>query len=433
LLQERGNLPRYGSCWKNAVEHVEEGCRTLSEDTQSDIALHITNCFLEMSGHETYNCELDKKPNIRGSCIASMSDRAFNVYTEFYTHTQNICWFLRGQVWHETIAENTLRVGKQLESSAKNQEEILKSQKESLVLQGKLLKYGKNLEKIMEEFYISTQQHNEILLLMSKSLGNLQSWLIGELSWVDLIVFYISASILTCIFTSTSRTITARLPILLLLMGNAVIERLICTAFTSNTTETELLLIQNEIYKYIWWLRKLFIIVAVFILVYKACYYKDLLCINNALLQKIYDQNLNMLEILEKRFQNNNGILNSSNGNISFTVENDLVKKSPKHSLNHHNNGMFKINNYTEIKREEETCERTAITKGFVHSPYKSKDLNIFRNKLNVNNSKLETTKESVPFSKLISGRQRLTPFRDLQNSERYNLRSRQGTPDLNI
>lgn len=405
----------------------------MSEDTQSDIALHITNCFLEMSGHETYNCELDKKPNIRGSCISSMSDRAFNVYTEFYTHTQNICWFLRGQVWHETISENTLRVGKQLESSAKNQEEILRSQRESLVLQEKLLKYGKNLEKIMEDFYISTQQHNEILLLMSKSLGNLQSWLIGELSWVDLIVFYVSASIVICIFTSTSRTITARLPILFLLLGNAVIERLICITFTSNKAEAELLLIQNEIYKYIWWLRKLFIILAFFILLYKACYYKDLLCINNTLLQKIYDQNLNILEMLKKRFQSNNDILNSSNGNVSFTVENDLVNESPKHSLNHHNNGVYKVNNYNEIKREEKTCERTAITNGFVHSPYKSKDLNIFRNKLNVNKDKLETTKESVPFSKLISGRQRLTPFRDSHSNERYNLRSRQGTPDSNI
>ncbi|KAJ8953959.1 hypothetical protein NQ318_019202 [Aromia moschata] len=129
LIKERSTLPQYGTCWKSAVEHLDEGCRYLSEDTQSDIALHITNCFLEMSGHETYNCELDRKPNLRAICISSMSDRAFNVYTEFYTHTQNICWFLRGQIWHETIAENTIKVGKQLKVTAQNQESLLQAQK----------------------------------------------------------------------------------------------------------------------------------------------------------------------------------------------------------------------------------------------------------------------------------------------------------------
>ncbi|KAJ8964774.1 hypothetical protein NQ317_007720 [Molorchus minor] len=78
LIKERSTLPQYGSCWKSALENLDEGCRYLSEETQSDIALHITNCFLIMSGHETYNCELDKKPNLRAICINSMSDRAFN-------------------------------------------------------------------------------------------------------------------------------------------------------------------------------------------------------------------------------------------------------------------------------------------------------------------------------------------------------------------
>lgn len=79
-----------------------------------------------MSGHETYNCDLDRKSNLRGICISSMTDRAFNVYTEFYTHTQNMCSFLRGLVWQEAIAESTHRVGAQLEMSARNQEDLLK-------------------------------------------------------------------------------------------------------------------------------------------------------------------------------------------------------------------------------------------------------------------------------------------------------------------
>lgn len=79
-----------------------------------------------MSGHEIYNCELDKKPNLRAICINSMSDRAFNAYTEFYTHVQNICWFLRGQVWHEKITETTMKVGVKLQESVTQQEKLVR-------------------------------------------------------------------------------------------------------------------------------------------------------------------------------------------------------------------------------------------------------------------------------------------------------------------
>lgn len=74
------------------------------------MALKLTNCFLDMSGHEEYHCESDRKQNLRKICISNMSDRAFNVYTEFYTHTQNICWFLRGQIWQEILVERTYEV-----------------------------------------------------------------------------------------------------------------------------------------------------------------------------------------------------------------------------------------------------------------------------------------------------------------------------------
>ncbi|KAK9701223.1 hypothetical protein QE152_g30763 [Popillia japonica] len=170
LLQERGNLPQYGNCWKSAIRHVNEGCRSLSEDTQAEISLQLTNCFLLMSGHDTYECELNKKPNLRAICINSMSDRAFNVYTEFYTHTQNICWFLRGQIWHETIAENTWKVGEQLHESAKNQEQILQSQRDSLELQEQLMKYSNALEKSMAKFYESSKDQQEILKIFSTSI-----------------------------------------------------------------------------------------------------------------------------------------------------------------------------------------------------------------------------------------------------------------------
>ncbi|XP_048520031.1 uncharacterized protein LOC109537806 isoform X2 [Dendroctonus ponderosae] len=172
LIKEKGTLPKYGACFKAALKHIDKGCRYLNEDTQSDIALHITNCFLQMSGHETYNCELDKKPNLRGICINSMSDRAFNVYTEFYTHTQNICWFLRGQIWHETISENTYRMGRQLAISVEQQQDFNRLQKESMELQVTMLEQGRFLERVLDDVANSTKGHQQLLKVVGFGMSN---------------------------------------------------------------------------------------------------------------------------------------------------------------------------------------------------------------------------------------------------------------------
>ncbi|KAK5641109.1 hypothetical protein RI129_009656 [Pyrocoelia pectoralis] len=290
LLQERTRLPTYGNCWKSAVEHLEEGCRSLSEETQSNIALHLANCFLEMSGHESYNCELEKKPNLKQICLSSMSDRAFNVYTEFYTHTQNICWFLHGQVWQEIMTDNTLKFAKQLDISAKNQDDILKAQKDSLELQEKLLRHGRTLEKVMEEFYVSTQQHHHILTLMASNMKSLQSWLIGELSWIDTIIFYIVTSIFIIVLTSTDRTSSARFPLWVLLILTIIIERLIYF-HVLNSYDKQVQDLHLIISKYVEWIRKTFYFVALCVLFHSASYYRNLNQINNRLLQEICNQN----------------------------------------------------------------------------------------------------------------------------------------------
>ncbi|KAK4874712.1 hypothetical protein RN001_014072 [Aquatica leii] len=321
LLQERKNLPTYGNCWKSAIEHIETSCRSLSEDTQSTVALHLANCFLEMSGHESYNCELEKKLNLKQICISSMSDRAFNVYTEFYTHTQNICWFLQGQIWQESIAENTFEVIKQLEQSVKQQEDILKIQKESLDVQEKLLKHGRDLENVMETLYSSIWVHQEMLSAMSSSLKSLQSWLIGEFSWIDLIVFYISTSILILLLTSSKQTANARLPLWILLISNGVVERFICTYIVNSYSGDDL---YSTLSMYIWWTRNSFYILALITLIYFAYCYEDLNIINNGLLQKVYNQNLSILnkfdEFKDKRLEN-------VQTNISFLQE--RVSRSP--------------------------------------------------------------------------------------------------------
>ncbi|XP_017782686.1 PREDICTED: uncharacterized protein LOC108567015 [Nicrophorus vespilloides] len=295
LLQERGALPKFGLCWKQAVEHIDEGCRQLSEETQSEISLHLTNCFLEMSGHKTYDCELSKKPNVRAICINSMSDRAFNVYTEFYSHTQNMCWFLRGQIWHETISENTQKVGKQLELSARNQMDLLLGQRESLEMQKKLIDYGKDLENIMGTFLDSARKHQELLLVMSNSLNGLQSWLFGEVSWWDSIVFYVTALIVATIFTSSNRTSNAKFPLLGLVVISIITERSCINVFY-RTFISDIIQTQTDYYSYVWYFRYLYIFVSMIILTVSIYKFKDYNVENNTLLVKL---DSNMLKILD--------------------------------------------------------------------------------------------------------------------------------------
>ncbi|XP_076263711.1 uncharacterized protein LOC143198410 [Rhynchophorus ferrugineus] len=299
VIKERGTLPKYGPCWKAALDDLNEGCRYLSEDTQSDIAMRITNCFLEMSGHETYNCEHDKKENLRRICINSMTDRAFNVYTEFYTHTQNICWFLRGQIWHETIAENTLKVGKQLELSAKKQEDLIKIQKESIELQEKMMKQGRYLENVLKDVYVSTQSHKEIIEILSRSITNLQSWIVGEISWIDSIIFNVFAMFLIFMVTSSRRTISVRLPLFFLLFLNLLTERLICSLYTKHQDKHDTRNLYSNLYDFVWYSRYAFTFLGAIVIVYSIIMFKDVVQYNMTLLNTIQKQNSKILESVE--------------------------------------------------------------------------------------------------------------------------------------
>ncbi|KAK9888161.1 hypothetical protein WA026_000430 [Henosepilachna vigintioctopunctata] len=323
LLRERGNLPKYGPCWKSALETVDEGCRELSEETQSDIALSLSNCFLEMSGLETYHCDTDKKQNVRQICISAMTDRAFNVYTEFYTHTLNMCWFLRGQIWQETISENTLKVGKQLETSAVQQEKLLQIQRESLEIQDHMLKHGKVIENVLADLSSATQNHQEMLYVMGQTINNLQSWLVGEVSWFNTLVFYIGFGIFVIIVTSTPRTITSRLPILSLLVVHIFVERWACNLILNNGTyRNSAKDLYGDIYDCVQLIRYVFISLCFGILIYKAYFHDDILSNTRNALDSIYKQNTLILKKLE-----------SKNTSMILPDKTYLVYKTNMHSI----------------------------------------------------------------------------------------------------
>ena len=77
------------------------------------MALAFANCFLAMSGQPTYPCRSEEAI---ADCLKSVDSRAFASFSNFFTHTHNMCQFLQSQVWHETTQET---IGTLSESSAK--------------------------------------------------------------------------------------------------------------------------------------------------------------------------------------------------------------------------------------------------------------------------------------------------------------------------
>lgn len=289
----RSNLPQYGSCWRQALQHVQESCNRLSEDTQADMALQLANCFLEMSGEESYHCESERKPNLRKICISNMSDKAFNAYTEFYIHTQNICWFLQSQIWQEVIVEQTYQVGKQIEASAENQGRLLNAQKESLAAQERALKHSIDLKEIVETTKNSIASSQETIL-------GIQNWLINEMSWFDTVLFYIISLSFAFIFTSVRSSNASRLPVLILLFGGVLSERFICQIFLAFNNQD----VNNShklLLKLIWFFRYTLVALCVTVIIYSICYFKDYDKINNELLLKIHLQNEKLAELLKNQ------------------------------------------------------------------------------------------------------------------------------------
>nr|CAD7449054.1 unnamed protein product [Timema bartmani] len=306
LIQERVGMPKFGSCWENAVLYLKEGCGGLTEQLQSDIALQFTDCFLIMSGMQPYRCE--KLGSNREFCLRNMSDKAFQAYTQFYTHTQNICFFLQNIMWHDAthktidrLSLTSKHVAEQLEQAEKVQTSLLEHQKESMSVQIELLYNGRMLGQIMEnsqiklltvmnEFRASTVEQKQLLFDVFERLSSLQAWVLGEVSWLETVIFYISSAIISYVSTATPRTHSARPGLFVTVTMNAVIEHSICTHLIGEGTE-QLDTINVNLSWWVWFARRIMIVVCVALLVIAMYNYSDYHAINHRLLVQIQQQN----------------------------------------------------------------------------------------------------------------------------------------------
>lgn len=316
MLLTDAKMPRYGPCWKKALQDLETGCQQLTDDEQSYMALQFANCFLAKAGQTTYPCSRDQ---VLSECLKDMDHKAFSTFSDFFTHTHNMCYFLQSQVWHEQTEQTISRLStasaqmsRNLEDSSNLQVNIIKNQKESLEYQRQIVANGtilsqaissskENVKEMLEEFKSSTLEQRTMIFEIFERLSKLQNLVVNEVSWLYSVVFYGSCLLVVYLGTATKRTSDARLLLYCVLSLNFLMERLVCNFSLQNGSEPigDVEDLPETIYFRIWLMRKLAVFLCVCLTGYVAVNYVDYNKVNNKILEDIRRQNADLKQKME--------------------------------------------------------------------------------------------------------------------------------------
>ncbi|KAK1131622.1 hypothetical protein K0M31_017913 [Melipona bicolor] len=306
MVKAKSSLSQHGICWQNVIKTIKISCDKLNDQQHSFLALKLTNCFLKDSGHKTYDCHLIDAENQRRNCINNMSDRAFNVYNEFYIHTTHMCFYLNYEAW-QAETDNTIkqlyevssRMREQLLEASEIQETMLESQKQSLQMQDKLLTHGKELGSVLKsssesvsnlvkDFKESAKDQRELLLQIFSYFRTFQSWIIGEISWFQSIIYYTVSCILCALFSSSKRTMDARVTLFTILSLNVIGERMLVQYYNNmyHSNDDN----KDSLVNTVWMCRKIALTFCAITLVCTYFYYRDEQVENYKALKRIEHQ-----------------------------------------------------------------------------------------------------------------------------------------------
>ncbi len=253
-IERNTQMPRYSQCWTDALKKLSVGCKHLTDDMQSRLAITFTNCHLAKTGRTQYPCDDDVDLAV---CTNDMTTEAYIVFTEFFTHTQSICFYLQSQVWHDAtqnvitrLADTSEQVAQQIEDSSHLQNELLKKQNDSISNQQILIERGGelkktlevssiNVNKMLEEFKDSTSEQRALIFEVFDKVTALQSVVMGEFTGFYSLIFYTASVLVSYLLTSTPRTSGARFRLFVLMTLNAVVERLIVIWGAQDNTLSE--------------------------------------------------------------------------------------------------------------------------------------------------------------------------------------------------
>lgn len=245
----------YGDCWSNALSMLDTGCKHLNEDMQQSLAIEFSHCFLLKAGRPTEKCASSEASSV---CTRRMQPEAFQAYTEFFTHTQNICFYLQSKLWQEQteniinrLTDNSVVVSQQLENATELQSELLRKQNASLNNQIVLIHHGEELQKTLEEskndvrsmmvdLQKSTQEQRTLIFEVFDRVQSLRSLVMGEFTGFYSLIFFFLAILIAYLLTSTPRTCSSRFWIFVLLTCNIICEWMIAYVWCCDSDKQDL-------------------------------------------------------------------------------------------------------------------------------------------------------------------------------------------------
>lgn len=190
----------------------------------------------------------------------------------------------------------------QLEDAERGQEALLKQQLKSLNIQENMahnMEISKDrINTMMEEIRLTALEQQIALGALFNQLSTLQSWAVGELSWLNSVIFYSSAAILSCLFTSMSRTQRARLPLLLIFTLNYGLEQYCC--YILNEESESVVETSANLRSWVWFFRKAAIVICFVVWLRIAFSYCDYNAENYKILVQMRQQHLELREILKR-------------------------------------------------------------------------------------------------------------------------------------
>ena len=305
LISSYSQLPKYGDCWKRAIKQVKNGCKHLNDQIQTNLAIMFTYCLLKHLRYDLVECDhvdvnnSDENANLECYEKLKSHQNSFTTFTEFFTHTQNICFFLQNQIWNEKTMDL-------VKESRETQINLLNSVNQAVETQKKLIETNShlqevinnsasNVQSVLEEFNQQTKtQQLEIFHLFDR-LHQIQTYILGEFTLFYSVIFYLFTLIIAYILTSTKRTLSARAGTFILLTTMLLTESVIVSTSKKSLADFEPKFdifgfsfdFNYNLYSYIWTCRKFYIYLSFLTITVSAYLYCDYNLSNNKLLIEI--------------------------------------------------------------------------------------------------------------------------------------------------
>lgn len=298
--------PEYSKCYTEAVEWLHIGCKELTDEQQHRLAFKFFDCFREKLGRPLINCRKDESIQDCDKRLKESSE-----YSNFFTHTHNMCHFLKSQHWQKRIHQATSRlissaqdIGFQLEDSSKKQKELLNMQ-ERQINSGKEVKNLIETTKsgvigLMKDFEEKASDQRNIMENIFDRISSFQNLFFTESSWLYSMVYYSATMFLSYLLTSTKKTSSSRFWIFSIFIMGLMMEYFL-THLSSMGVLTDAH-VPEIFHKKINFLRGIFASTAIVVWVILAYRFQDIDKVNNQLLLKIQEQN----EQLKFLLQNSN-------------------------------------------------------------------------------------------------------------------------------